>query len=204
MGVDPQLAKSIPVAGAIPRGQQDDACGRQLRPLADLGSQGQAVGIRHAGVEEDQRVRPACRDGVPERVQGRQTVAHRRRLHLPGAEPFLQDVPVGGVVVDDEHMQVVERDRWPGGDQLRGVRLTSERRREGEGAAPARRAVHGKRAAHQSHQPRSDRQAQARPAISSGGRHILLFKGPKDLLLLVGRDADAGVADLKAQVSGEW
>ena len=33
-------------------------------------------------------------------------------------------------------------DRRPDGDRLRGVRLTAEARREGEGAAPARLALH--------------------------------------------------------------
>ena len=52
-------------------------------------------------------------DGVPEGVQGRQPVADRRRLHLPAAQPLLQDVAVGGVVVDDQHRQVAEQDRRP-------------------------------------------------------------------------------------------
>ena len=102
---------------------------------------------------------------VPQGVHGRHPVAHRRRLHLPAAQPLLQDVPVGGVVVDDQHRQVVERDRRPGRDRLRGVRLPPEPRREGEGAAPARLAVHGDRPAHQGHQPGGDGQAQAGAAV---------------------------------------
>ena len=62
-------------------------------------------------------------------------------LHLPIAEPLLQDVAVGGVVVDHEHPQVAEQDRRQGRGRLRGVRLAAELRREGEGAAPARLAL---------------------------------------------------------------
>ena len=47
-------------------------------------------------------------------------------LHLPAAQPLLQDVAVGGVVIDDQHGQVVEQDRRLGGDRLRRVRLAPE------------------------------------------------------------------------------
>ena len=83
------------------------------------GGQGQAVDVGHAGVEQHQRVRPALRNAVPEGVHGRQPVAHRRRFHLPAAQPLLQDAAVGGVVIDDQHRQVAEQDRRPGGDRLR-------------------------------------------------------------------------------------
>ena len=88
--------------------------------LPDLGGQRQAVRVGHAGVEQHQRVRPAVGGAVPEGVHGRQPVAHRRRLHLPAAQPLLQDVPVGGVVIDDQHGQVVERDRRLGGGPAPG------------------------------------------------------------------------------------
>ena len=104
------------------------ARGGQLGPLADLGGQRQAVRVGHAGVEQHQRVRPAAGGAVPEGVQRRQPVAHRRRLHLPAAQPLLQDVAVGGVVVDDEHRQVVEQDR-------------RRRRRSAPAGAPAGRTA---------------------------------------------------------------
>ena len=194
VGVDPQFAEPGQVAGPVPGGQQDDARGGQLGPLADLGGQRQAVRVGHAGVEQHQRVRPAAGDGVPEGVHGRQPVAHRRRLHLPAAQPLLQDVAVGGVVVHDKHRHVVEQHRRLDGGRLRGVRLASEARREGEGAAPARLALHVDRAAHQGHQPGGDGQAQAGAAVLPRGRGVLLLEGPEDRLLLVLRDADAGVA----------
>ena len=64
--------------------------------------------------------------GVPEGAHGRQAVADRGRVHLPAAEPLLQDVAVGGVVVHHEDPQVPEQDRRQGRGRLGGVRLASE------------------------------------------------------------------------------
>ena len=79
--------------------------------LADHGGQRQAIRVGHAGIQQHQRVRPAAGSAVPEGIHGRHPVAHRRRLHLPAAQPLLQDVAVGGVVIDHQHRQVVEQDR---------------------------------------------------------------------------------------------
>src|SRR5437763_5702612 len=79
------------------------------------------------------------------------------------------------------------------------MRLLAEARCKGEGAAPARRAVHGDRPAHQGDQPGSDGQAQAGAAVPARGRGVLLLERPEDALLLVRRDADAGVAHGEAQ-----
>ena len=93
-----------------------------------------------------------------------------------------------------EHRQVVEQDRRPRSDLLRRVRLAPEPGREGEGAAPARLAVHADLPAHQGDQPGGDGQAQAGAAVLARGRGVLLLEGPEDSLLLVLGDADAGVA----------
>ena len=126
VGVDPLLAEPGQVAGAVPGSQQDDGGGGQLGPLPDVGGQGQAVRVGHPGVEQHQRVRPAAGRAVPEGIHRRDAVAHRHRLHLPAAQPLLQDVTVGGVVIDDQHRQVVQQDRW------------RRSRRLGEDAADAR------------------------------------------------------------------
>src|SRR5256886_12659534 len=97
----------------------------------------------------------------------------------------------------------MERDGRLSRDWLRGVRLPAEVRREGEGAAPARRAVHGDRPAHEGHQPGSDGQAQAGAAVLARGGGVLLLERPEDALLLVGRDADAGVPYGELQIA-DW
>src|SRR2546421_7951420 len=79
------------------------------------------------------------------------------------------------------------------------MRLLAEARREGEGAAPARRAVHGDRPAHKGDQPGSNGQAQAGAAVLARGGGVLLLEGPEDAILLLGRDANAGVAHREAE-----
>src|SRR5262249_49478008 len=79
------------------------------------------------------------------------------------------------------------------------MRLLAETRCEGEGAAPAWRAVHADRPAHQGDQPGSDGQAPAGAPVFARGRGVLLLEGPENARLLLGRDADAGVADGEAE-----
>src|SRR5947209_15624772 len=79
------------------------------------------------------------------------------------------------------------------------MRLLAEARCEGEGAALARRTVHGDGSAHEGHQPGSNGQTQAGAAILAGGGGVLLLECPEDTLLLVGRNADAGVAHREAE-----
>ena len=54
-------------------------------------------------------------------------------------------------------------------------------------------------AAHQRHQPRRDRQPQPGPLVPARRRVVPLLEGLEDLLLLLARDADAGVADREVQ-----
>src|ERR1700719_3872636 len=86
------------------------------------------------------------------------------------------------------------------------MRLLAKARREGEGAAPAGRAVHGDSSTHQGDQPGSDGQSQAGAAVLARGRGVLLLEGPENSLLLLGRDADAGVAhgEAEADVPHRW
>src|SRR5947209_2520091 len=93
----------------------------------------------------------------------------------------------------------MERDRRWSGDRFRVVRRSAEMRREGEGAALARGTVHGDGSTHEGHQPGGNGQAQASAAILAGGGGVLLLEGPEDTLLLVGRNADAGVAHREAE-----
>ena len=86
-----------------------------------------------------------------------------------------------------------------GGDRLRRVRLTAEAGREGEGAAPARLALHGDRAAHQGRPAGPRWSGPGRCRRTCAGRGVLLLERPEDLLLLVGRDANAGVRHREAQ-----
>ena len=114
-----QLAGPGPVAGRSPE------VSRMMR-VADSSARSRimAASVRPAvpGMQASSSTSAYGRpqgEPVPERVHGRRRVADRRRLHLPAAEPLLQDVAVGGVVIDDEHRQVAEQDRRPGVARLR-------------------------------------------------------------------------------------
>lgn len=67
-------------------------------------------------------------------------------------------------------------------------------------AALAGRAFDGNLAAHQVEETLGDGQAQAGAAIAAGGGAISLAEGIEDVLLLLGRDADAFVADAEFEV----
>ena len=110
----------------------------------------------------------------------------RRRLGLPAAQPLLEDLAVGRVVVDDEDAQAVQVDRRPPAGAARRVRLQPELGREAERAAPARLALHADLPAHQRHQPGGDRQAQPGAAVLPRRRAVRLLEGPEDLSCLSG------------------
>ena len=72
-----------------------------------------------------------------------------------------------------------------------------QRQVEREGAAHVRRAAQMDFAAEQVRQLAADREAQAGAAVFAAGAGVGLLEGLEDDLLLLGRDADAGVGDLE-------
>jgi hypothetical protein len=103
----------------------------------------------------------------------------------------------GGLVVGDEDV-LLEHLRHGVARRV----AQPEREFEGEHTADARRSAHPQDPAHQFHQPAADGEAQAGTAQTTGGRGIGLAEGLEDGFLFVLRDADAGVADFKAQPRG--
>ena len=106
----------------------------------------------------------------------------------------MEDLPIRGVVVDDEHRRSSSNDGRPA--------ASAHRRR----ARRPNRAVKWKvlprpgslstpdRPAHQLDEPRGDRQPQAGAAVPPRRRAVRLLEGVEDRRLLLGRDADARVA----------
>jgi hypothetical protein len=74
-------------------------------------------------------------------------------------------------------------------------RVVALRQVQGEGAADAGRADEPDLAAEQPRQLAADREAEAGAAVLARGRAVGLLERLEDDLLLVGRDADAGVRD---------
>ncbi len=117
--------------------------------------------------------------------------------HPPGQELLVQDQAVDRVVVHDQHPlpgEVARGRRWH-----RRVGLARQADPEPETRAHAGRAGHADLAAHQVHQLRADRQAQAGAPMAAGGGGVCLGELVEDLAELLGGDADAGVLDLDAQ-----
>ena len=123
----------------------------------------------------------------------------RNRRHVPARQHLFEDVPVGRVVVDDEHAQPFERLGFRRNrDELRTRRLV-ERHGEMERAAASDFAFDPQPAAHQLDQPQRNRQPEARAAEAARRRAVGLGEGLEDVLLLVGGNADAGIADAEVQ-----
>src|SRR5262249_28269718 len=78
------------------------------------------------------------------------------------------------------------------------VSPATDARTEPECAAGPGRALDADPPTHQGHQPGGDRQAEAGSAVLALRRVVLLLKGLEYLLLLLGRDADAGVTHREA------
>ena len=123
----------------------------------------------------------------------------RRRCHAPAREHLVEDAAIGGIVIDHEHAQALERftaDRARRGRGLvRRVEVGGEMKR----AALADCALDPHPAVHQLHEPLRDRQTEAGAAIAARGGAVRLGEGLKNLLLLLRRNADAGVGHGKVQ-----
>ena len=106
------------------------------------------------------------------------------------------------VVLDHQHRQRPQRDAgrgavvFSGGGQAVGDR---EIQGEAHAGALAEPALQGDLAAHRLHQALADRQPQAGAAVVAVGGVLDLEEGLEHLGGLVGRDADAGVADREAE-----
>ena len=82
---------------------------RQAGPLPDLFGQAEAVHLRHHRVQQHQRERVARRQRALHLRQRRPRALGHRRPHAPVGEHFLQDAPVGRVVVHHQHRQAPQR-----------------------------------------------------------------------------------------------
>ena len=80
--------------------------GRRRDLLGDL----EAVEVGHVGVEQHQQERAAVRRARRASASSAAgPLADRRRHHAPARQLRLQDPPVDGIVVDDQHRQLRQR-----------------------------------------------------------------------------------------------
>ena len=124
---------------------------------------------------------------------------HGRRPHLPRTQHLEKDAAVRGVVVDDQHREILEigRDDDLGRDaRLRGQ---AEAGREVEHRSEALAALDTNLSVHQRHEVRRNRESKPRAAVLSRRRSVRLLERFENRVLLVDRNADAGVSHLTAQ-----
>ena len=142
-----------------------------------------------------------------------------QRLHAGGVGGIDHDAGIVGVVLDDQQLLVVgvevvtvvrhldqalgQRDRRRRSVRLRGQAHRGARARvhgrqeEREGRADARGRAQRELAAEQGRELARDGEAEARAAVLAAGRGVGLLEGLEHDLLLLDRDADAGVGDLE-------
>ena len=110
----------------------------------------------------------------------------------------MHELPVGGVIIDHQHFLALQI--HPAGDRLRrfgGLQV----KREPEGRALSLNALDTNFTTHQLNELLADRQAQAGAAIFAGGRAIRLGKFAEQVGLLICTDANAGILNLKSQLT---
>ena len=171
-----------------------------LGPGADLRRGLEAVEAGQPPVEEHEaeRVARARPVALLQQAQGLLGRVHRHRRDLPAVEERLQQLPARRRVLDDEHRSLAHARGRPARGRP-GARLGPEAPGEEERAAPPRLALDGQVPAHQPREAPADGEAEPGAAVAARGRAVGLGEGLEEPRLLLGRDADAGVADGEAQ-----
>ncbi len=161
--------------------------------------QGEAIHLRHLGVQQHEREVRALGGGPVQLAQRRRPAFHRQRLHPPVGQHLLKDKPVCGVVINNKHRQALNVS-GSGGKRRPYVFLKLTADSEVEGAALTLFAFHPDAPPHQPDKLGRDGQTQARAAVFARGGAVRLGKRLEDGFLPVPGDADAGVDDGKMQM----
>ena len=199
VGIDADLATTNNISRIANRGEHDDRGGGKTGIAFQSSRECKPVDVGHLAVGDHdvKLLRPV--GGASEKSQCARRVGDRRRCHAPAREHLVEDAAIGGIVIDHEHAQALERfpaDRARRGRGLvRRVEVGGEMKR----AALADGAFDPHPAVHQLHEPLRDRQTEAGAAIAARGGAVRLREGLENLFLLLRRNADAGVGHGKVQ-----
>ena len=157
------------------------------------------VDVGHVGVGQDQPIRRARLLGRTQFGQRVRCAFGQRRFHVPVTQDFVEDSPVRGRIIDDQHAQAVQAR----GHDHHVVRLVGVRQfqphGEVEAAALADFTFDPDRPVHQAHQPRGNRQPQSGAAVPASQGAVALLEHPEDRGLLVRGNAGPGIADGEMQ-----
>ena len=170
-----QSFRTSRIMGTSARSQEDNPGLSQGRILPDPLNQLETVHVGHVHVGQHERKRrPRSRGFLqdPERIR---SIGHRGRQHVPIPCHFLQDQPVGGVIIHNQNMRPPNA-LTGHGDRGLGLFLLPEGDRQPEGSSFSHLAFHRDVAAHQFHQAFRYGQSQSRPPEAPCGGAVGLGK----------------------------
>ena len=196
ISADAGFARPRQLVGRMQRRHEHDAQPRQRRVVAHGGGQRQAIHARHLHVDDRQLEGVAVACGLAQLLQPGQAVVRRRAAHAHRLRVVVEDLGVGGVVVDHQHAAAGQLARV--GHRGQALRLL-ERQREPERRALAFAALDADLAVHQVDQVAADRQAEAGAAEAPRRRAVGLRERREQALSGLVRNADAGVANADVQ-----
>ena len=158
----------------------------------------ETVELRHARVEQNQRVRLADDGSALHLRQCLQAVLHQHGVHEPAVQDLGQYEPVGAIVIHHQNRHIVQDLQPP--RHWHGLVLGQGKPcREMENRSFSRLAFHPHIAAHQLYELRNDCQTQAGAPVTAGSRGIALYESVENMEPLFGGHANAriGYAEMK-------
>ena len=176
---------------------QDDLRALAERQRTDDARALHAIELGHQPVHHHQPVRAALRVHVRDGLDRRRPVAHGVDVEVHAAQALREQLARGQVVVDDQQARAPQGLLRHQGLGPVGPDLQSGR--EPEGGAHARLAGNADIAAHQACKVHRDGQPQPGAAEAPCQAAVDLLELLEQPALVLGCDADAGVADLHAQ-----
>ena len=188
-----ELAQFLPARAVVDRAVENEPQVRNRGYFPDPARKLDSVHAGHAVIGQHGLKGLAAIHRAPQHAQRVHGRGYRLHFVLGRLEQFADHAAVRVVVVDDEHATAFGR---------RGrrcvlhdfARARREPGREPENGSCARAALHADFAAHQFREPLDDREPEAGAAVLPRRRGVRLREGTKELRLLHGREADAGVA----------
>src|SRR6266850_2863263 len=196
-----RLEALLAVAGQCLGGQGKDGQIGKPRTAANLPRGLEAVNCRHHHVHQHQVDAPL---GI-EQLEALAGALGGKDADPEALEQASDRGQVMHVVVDEQHLAPAQLSRpgveaaLPAGGALEGPGFDRRGKQQGhvkgEGAALPGRAAQPDLAAQQARQRAADGQPQPGPAEGPAGGGVRLLEGLEDQLVLLARDADAGVRD---------
>jgi hypothetical protein len=142
VGGDTEMLAARNIAGSVARGEHHHDRARQVRIAPDSLHQLETVDRWHVGVGDDELERASLAKRLPEARQGGFRAGGRVDGQIPPLQHFLENQPVGRVVVDHEGPHAAQSRGVRGGQRCGHLARSTESCREMERAPHADAALH--------------------------------------------------------------